>query len=431
MDPRTMLVIDDESIVRESCRRIFSEQGFDVVTSASPRDALQQVSAKRFDVILCDWKMPEMDGVDVVEVLDRRAPGTAIIMISGYPSLERATEVMKRGAVDYVPKPFTPEEITGAVRRALHRLEQLDARETAHIERIAKSISFPVPSFDDQSPRTIAETVARTIGVGKTTSPWLSVLVLGVLAGAYIAFGAMLSSTVTFDLAPRMGVGFTRLVGGAVFSVGLMLVVIAGAELFTGNNLMVSSAMAGSIGIGRMLERWGLVYAANFIGSVMLAFLFVYSGLWKTSSGALGAYAVAVAAAKVNLPFAEALLRGIGCNWLVCLAVWMALASRQTIGKIFAVFFPITGFVALGFEHSVANMYLIPAGILLKNLAGLPVAEGAGPAALGWSAFLVNNLLPVTVGNILGGGLFVGMGYWGAYLRGVKPPASPPGPRRP
>ena len=163
----------------------------------------------------------------------------------------------------------------------------------------------------------------------------------------------------------------------------------------------------------------------------MLAFLFVYSGLWKASSGALGAYAVAVAAAKVNLPFTEALLRGIGCNWLVCLAVWMALASRQTIGKIFAVFFPITGFVALGFEHSVANMYFIPAGILLKSLAGLPVPQGAGPAALGWSAFLAHNLLPVTVGNILGGGLFVGMGYWGAYLRGVKPPASPPGPRRP
>jgi formate/nitrite transporter len=431
MDSRTMLVIDDESIVLESCRRIFREQGFDVVTSANPRDALQEVSERRFDVILCDWKMPQMDGVDVVEVLDRRSPETAIIMISGYPSLERATEVMKRGAMDYVPKPFTPEEITGAVRRALSRREQLAARETAHIERIAKSISFPVPSLDDQSPPTIAETVARTISVGKTTSPWLSVLVLGVLAGAYIAFGAMLSSTVTFDLASRMGVGFTRLVSGAVFSLGLMLVVIAGAELFTGNNLMVSSAMAGSIGFGRMLQRWALVYAANFIGALMLAFLFVYSGLWKTGGGALGAYAVAVAAAKVNLSFWEALLRGIGCNWLVCLAVWMALASRQTIGKIFAVFFPITGFVALGFEHSVANMYFVPAGILLERLAGLPAPDGAGPIALGWSAFLLRNLLPVTLGNILGGGLFVGMGYWGAYLRGGKPPASQPGPRRP
>jgi formate/nitrite transporter len=431
VDERTMLVIDDESIVRESCRRIFSEQGFDVITTASAREALGYVTDRAFDVILCDWKMPEMDGVDVVEVLDKRSPDTAIIMISGYPSLERATEVMKRGALDYVAKPFTPEEIIGAVNRAMGRRRQVLARETARVERIAKSISFPVPSFDDQSPQTIAETVARKVGVGKITSPWVSVLVLGVLAGAYIAFGAMLSSTVTFDLASRMGTGFTRLVGGAVFSLGLMLVVIAGAELFTGNNLMVSSAMAGSIGFGRMLQRWGLVYAANFIGALMLAFLFVYSGLWKASNGALGTFAVAVATAKVNLPFVEALLRGIGCNWLVCLAVWMALASRQTIGKIFAVFFPITGFVALGFEHSVANMYFVPAGILLERLAGLPAPDGAGPIALGWTAFLLNNLLPVTLGNILGGGLFVGMGYWGAYLRGGKPPASQPGPRRP
>jgi formate/nitrite transporter len=183
---------------------------------------------------------------------------------------------------------------------------------------------------------------------------------------------------------------------------------------------MISSAMSGSIGIGRMLQRWGLVYAANFIGSAMLVLLFVFSGLWKTSEGALGAYAVRVAAAKVNLSFIEALLRGIGCNWLVCLAVWMALASRQTIGKIFAVFFPIMGFVALGFEHSVANMYFIPVGILLQQVAGLPAPDGAGLTALGWSAFLVKNLLPVTLGNILGGGLFVGMGYWGAYLLNAK-----------
>jgi formate/nitrite transporter len=230
----------------------------------------------------------------------------------------------------------------------------------------------------------------------------------------------MLSSTVTFDLGARMGTGFTRLLSGAVFSLGLMLVVIAGAELFTGNNLMISSAMSGSIGIGRMLQRWGLVFAANFVGSAMLALLFVFSGLWKVSDGALGAYAVKIATAKVNLSFIEALLRGIGCNWLVCLAVWMALASRQTIGKIFAVFFPIMGFVALGFEHSVANMYFIPVGILLQRVAGLPAPDGAGATALGWSAFLVKNLLPVTLGNILGGGLFVGMGYWGAYLRTAK-----------
>jgi formate/nitrite transporter len=430
MENRKMLVIDDEAIVRESCRRIFSEQGFDVFTTASPREALERVSVVRFDVILCDWKMPEMDGVDVVEVLDKRSPDAAIIMISGYPSLERATEVMKRGAMDYVPKPFTPEQIVQAVSRAVNRRKREEAQETSRIERIAKFVAFPVPSLEDQSPQTIAETVARKVGVGKTTSPWLSVFVLGILAGAYIAFGGMLSSTVTFDLAARTGTGFARFLSGAVFSLGLMLVVIAGAELFTGNNLMISSAMTGSIGIGRMLERWGLVFVANFIGSMMLALLFVYSGLWKTSDGALGAYAVRVASAKVNLPFTEALLRGVGCNWLVCLAVWMALASRQTIGKIFAIFFPIMGFVALGFEHSVANMYFIPVGIFLQTLAGVAAPSGAGLTPLGWDTFLVRNLLPVTLGNIIGGGLFVGMSYWGAYLRS-PPPASPHSPRTP
>jgi formate/nitrite transporter len=386
----------------------------------SPRDALEKVVTSPFDIILCDWKMPEMDGVDVVEVLDKRSPGAAIVMISGYPSVDRATEVMKRGAMDYVPKPFTPEEITAAVARAMGRKRQQEEREMGRIEKVVRSISFPVPSMDDQAPQTIAETVARKIGVGKTTSPWLSVLVLGILAGAYIGFGGMLSSTVSFDLAAKMGTGFTRLVSGSVFSLGLMLVVIAGAELFTGNNLMLSSAMAGTIGFGRMLERWALVYVANFIGSVILALLFVYSGLWRTGDGALGAFAVRVAYTKVSIPFFEALVRGIGCNWLVCLAVWMALASRQTVGKIFAIFFPIMGFVALGLEHSVANMYFISNGLLLRSIAGVASPEGFDPATLTWGSFFVKNLIPVTIGNIIGGGVFVGMGYWGAYLRAAK-----------
>ena len=415
MDGKRMLMVDDEEIVLESCRRIFQREGFDVTATKSARDALERVATTRFDVILCDWKMPEMDGVDVVDLLDKRAPDTPIVMISGYPSVERATEVMKRGAMDYVAKPFTPEEIIAAVNRAMGRKV---LQEKGRVDRLVKA--FPVPSVDDASPQTIADTVARKVGVGKATSPWVSVLVLGILAGAYIAFGGMLASTVTFDLASRAGTGIARLVSGSVFSLGLMLVVIAGAELFTGNNLMISSAMSGSIGLGRMLERWGLVYVANFVGSMLLAALFFYSGLWKTSDSALGAYAVKVAYTKVNLSFVEALMRGIGCNWLVCLAVWMALASRQVIGKIFAIFFPIMGFVALGFEHSVANMYFIPTGILLHTLGGLPATDGFDPNSLGWGSFVVRNLLPVTIGNIIGGGLFVGMGYWGAYLSKSK-----------
>ncbi len=420
MPDKRMLVIDDEAVVLSSCRRIFAASGFEVVTTESPRQGLELASSSKFDVILCDWRMPELDGLDVVELLDKRVPEAAVVMITGFPSVDRATEVMKRGAMDYVAKPFTPEEIAAVVGKALRRKEA---------ERSKRGpAAFPLPALDDQPPKTIAETVAQKVGVGKATSPWLSVLVLGVLAGAYIGFGAMLATTVTFDLSAHLGIGFTRLLSGAVFSLGLMLVVIAGAELFTGNNLMISSALSGQIGFGRMLGRWAMVYAANFAGAVLLSVLWVFSGLWRMGDGALGASAVANALARVKLGFLPALLRGIGCNWLVCLAVWMALASRQIIGKIFAIFFPIMAFVALGFEHSVANMYFIPTGLFLKNLFGVAAAGGADSGALSWLAFLWRNLLPVTIGNIIGGAVFVGMSYWSAYLRPAaqaKAPAKP------
>ena len=153
------------------------------------------------------------------------------------------------------------------------------------------------------------------------------------------------------------------------------------------------------------------------INGETLALIFYYSGLWKTGNSDLGVAAIGIAAKKVSLDFSEALVRGIGCNWLVCLAVWMALAASQTIGKIFAIFFPIMGFVAIGFEHCVANMYFIPTGIFLKNWAGIGSASMAGLDALTWANFVWKNLLPVTIGNIIGGAVFVGMSYWGAYLR--------------
>ena len=411
-----ILVIDDEGIVLDSCRRIFSGEGYEVVTTDSARKGLELATEGRFDVILCDWKMPELDGIDTVEMIDKRSPDSAIVMITGFPAVERATEALKRGAVDYVAKPFTPEEIVAAVHKAMKRKEQEKAKGVVDMEKIVRSISFPLPSMEDKAPNTIAETVAQKVGVGKTTSPWLSVLVLGILAGAYIGFGGMLATTVSFDMAGHLGVGFTKFMAGAVFSLGLMLVIIAGAELFTGNNLMISSAIAREITFGRMLERWGLVYVANFVGSILIALLFVFSGLWKLSDGALGAAAVKIAYGKVNLPFIQALLRGIGCNWLVCLAVWMALAARQTVGKIFAIFFPIMGFVALGFEHSVANMYFIPTGIFLRAFGRIAAPAGVAPESLSWLGFLWKNLLPVTIGNIIGGAVFVGMSYWSAYL---------------
>ena len=415
-----MLVIDDENVVLESCRKIFTEEGFDVVTTNSPAEGLRLLADSAFDIVLCDWKMPGFDGMDVVEEVDRRSPDSAIVMISGYPSVGRAAEAMKRGAMDYVPKPFTPDEISQAVKNAVQRKIVQEKKAIGRFEKLFKDIQFPVPSIEDKAPSTIAQTVARTVGVKKTTSPWLSVLVLGILAGAYIGFGGLLSSTVTFDMAARLGTGFAKFMGGSVFSVGLMLVVIAGAELFTGNNLMVTSTLAREISFGTMAKRWVLVYIANFIGSIILALIFYSSGLWKTGGGALGQTAVRIAFAKVNLGFFEALVCGIGCNWLVCLAVWMALAARQTVGKIFAIFFPIMAFVAIGFEHCVANMYFIPAGIFLKAWAGISAPEEFNPATLTWGSFAVRNLIPVTIGNIIGGGLFVGLSYWGAYLRPQK-----------
>jgi formate/nitrite transporter len=415
-----MLIIDDEEIVLRSCRKIFEAEGFEVVTTTSPQEGLKLATESSFDVILVDWMMPGFDGMDVVEEIDRRSPNSAMVMITGYPTVGRATEAMKRGAMDYVAKPFRPEEIILAVKKAVRRKVTEEKKAIGRFERVMKSWQFPVPSLEDQAPRTIAETVAQKVGVAKATSPWFTVFVLGILAGAYIGFGGLLSTTVTFDAASKWGIGFSKILSGATFSVGLMLVVIAGAELFTGNNLMVSSVMTREITFGAMLKRWGVVYLANFVGSIFLAILFYFSGLWKTGDGALGAAAVKIAYNKVALGFGEALWRGIGCNWLVCLAVWMALAARQVIGKIFAIFFPIMAFVAIGFEHSVANMYFIPTGILLMNGAGFTNVPGVDPSLLCWVNFLWRNLLPVTIGNIIGGVVFVGMSYWGAYLRPTK-----------
>jgi formate/nitrite transporter len=412
-----MLIIDDEEIVLKSCRKIFEAEGFEVVTTANPQEGLKLVSEKSFDVILCDWMMPGFDGLDVVEEIDKRSPNSTVVMISGYPSVGRATEAMKRGAMDYVAKPFRPEEIVEVVKKAVRRKVTEEKKAIGRFESFMKSWQFPVPTLEDKAPKTIAETVAQTVGVAKATSPWFTVFVLGILAGSYIGFGGLLSTTVTFDVAAKWGIGFSKILGGAAFSVGLMLVVIAGAELFTGNNLMVSSVMIKEITFSTMLKRWGIVFLANFIGSMIIAFVFYFSGLWKTGNGALGAAAVKIAYTKTALTFGEALWRGIGCNWLVCLAVWMALAARQIIGKIFAIFFPIMAFVAIGFEHSVANMYFIPTGILLMNGAGFTNVPGVDPNILGWINFLWRNLLPVTIGNIIGGGVFVGMSYWGAYLR--------------
>ena len=266
--------------------------------------------------------------------------------------------------------------------------------------------------FECKNPATVADSLTRTVCVKKTQASFLRLTILGIFAGVYIGFGAQLATMVTHDLAAFLGVGMAKLIAGAVFSVGLMLVVIAGAELFTGNNLIFLSVLDRQVKVTGLLRNWGIVYFANLAGSLLLVLLMYWSGLWKTGDGAVGMTAVKIANGKVNLGFLEAFARGILCNWLVCLAVWMAVSARTVVGKIFAIFFPIMAFVASGFEHSIANMYFIPMGLALKGQA---LIEASTNLSVG--GMIVKNLIPVTLGNIVGGAFFVATLYWVVYVR--------------
>ena len=245
---------------------------------------------------------------------------------------------------------------------------------------------------------------------------------LGILAGAFIGFGSELAIMTTHDMPKYLGVGFSKFMFGSVFSVGLMLVIIAGAELFTGNNLILIKVLTREGNPGKMFKSWFWVYVANFLGSLLLVWIMFGTGLWKIDDFAVGAEALVIANGKVNLAWWEAFARGIGCNWLVCLAVWIAVASKDITGKILGIYFPIMAFVASGFEHCVANMYFIPMGLLLKVNADVVAISGlAGKLGnLTLQGFFVNNLIPVTLGNIIGGSLCVATVYWLIYLRKSK-----------
>lgn len=250
-------------------------------------------------------------------------------------------------------------------------------------------------------------------GIAKAEGKTLRLLIWALLAGAYIAFGAQASQMVSFNLlADPDSLGVGRLVSAAVFPVGLMMVVLCGAELFTGNCLMIIGVLDRKIRISGMLRNWVLVYLGNFLGALLVVALMKSTGLWGTGSGLLGASVIKTAQAKVQLSFGQAFVRGILCNWLVCLAVWMSTGARETVSKIFAIWFCIGLFVISGFEHSIANMYFIPAGIAAAADSGLAQLAGCDVSVLTVGNFLIKNLLPVTLGNILGGGLFVGMVYW-------------------
>jgi formate/nitrite transporter len=258
------------------------------------------------------------------------------------------------------------------------------------------------PSPQDAYPPDQIARLVEQVGVRKATLPLVPTLALGLLAGAFIAFGAMYYTLVTTGA--DMGFGPAQMLGGIAFSLGLVLVVVGGAELFTGNTLIVMAWAERRITTRQLARNWVLVYLANFGGALGTALLLAWSGTLALGDGAVAATAVRIAEAKVALPFGEALVRGILCNTLVCLAVWLCFAAHDVASKAIAIVFPISAFVALGFEHSIANMYLIPIGWLAGATAVTP-----------WG--LLANLIPVTLGNVIGGGLFVAAVYWVIYLR--------------
>jgi formate transporter len=270
--------------------------------------------------------------------------------------------------------------------------------------------NHPMSGMDAFAPEQIADLV-RTRGVAKATSGAATTFVLGIVAGAFIALGALFATTV--GTGSDLGFGPTRLLAGVAFSLGLILVVVAGAELFTGNNLIVMAVASRKVTMGQLVRNWGLVYVGNFVGAMSVVLMIVASDWWRLDDGALGVSAVGIAAQKAALPFGTAFVRGILANALVCLAVWLATGGRSVVDKVFAIVPPIAAFVAAGFEHSVANMYFIPVGLFLKHRVSAPDVDTSSLTVGGF----VHNLVATTLGNIVGGALLVGLVYWFVYLR--------------
>jgi formate/nitrite transporter len=258
-----------------------------------------------------------------------------------------------------------------------------------------------IANLDAYSPSRIAQLVDK-VGVTKAKQPKLKTVVLGVLAGVFIAFGAMLFTLIITE--SNLGFGVTKLLGGIGFSLGLILVVVAGAELFTGNNLIIMAWANGEVQTRAILVNWAIVYVANFIGAVLAAYAMYWSGLLEESNGIIKSVALQIAHSKIATSTSELFIRGILCNTLVCLAVWLCMAAHDVASKAVAIIFPISTFVALGFEHSIANMYFIPLGMIISS-GDITMYD------------LFHNLLPVTLGNIIGGSVFVALIYWIVYIR--------------
>jgi formate/nitrite transporter len=267
------------------------------------------------------------------------------------------------------------------------------------------------------------EIVTATIetGIKKVKTKPLNQFILGILAGAFIAFASEGSNMAAFNLfAKPETYGLGKALAGVVFATGLMLVIIAGGELFTGNTLITIGVLEKKIKLKDMLSNWFFVYLGNFVGAVFIAYMMNMSGLFNSGDNMLGGITLKIAAYKTHLTFSQAFYLGIMCNWLVCIAVWMSYGAKDIIGKCFAIFFPISLFITSGFEHSIANMYYIPAGILAKSNASWVEASGLTAeklAHLNWNTFITKNLVPVTIGNIVGGVILVAGVYWFTYYK--------------
>jgi formate transporter len=277
-------------------------------------------------------------------------------------------------------------------------------------------------NLDALLPQEIAQK-AETIGVRKANSPFFTVFVLAILAGAFVALGAVFATVIITGTNGVIPYGIARVLMGLAFCLGLILIVLSGAELFTGNNLVVMAWASKKITTKALLLNWGIVYLGNFTGSILSAILIVASGISSFNGGAVGKTMLTIANTKVHYGFWQALMLGIFCNALVCLAIWMTFGARTTTDKILAVIFPITAFVTVGFEHSVANMYFIPAALLIKDFQpAITASAGLDLGQLTWGTFFFNNLLPVTIGNLIGGAVLVGLVYWSVYLRNRTKP---------
>lgn len=270
--------------------------------------------------------------------------------------------------------------------------------------------------MDALLPNEMAEK-AETTGVRKVALPFLSLFALAILAGAFIGLGCMFATT-TAAATSTLPYGVARLLIGLVFCLGLILVVVGGAELFTGNNLIVMAWASRKISTLALLRNWLIVYVGNFVGSLGTA-LFVFLGKqYANGGGSVGEAALKIAVGKVNLGFIQALALGMMCNALVCLAIWLTYSARSVSDKILAILFPISAFVAAGFEHSIANMYFIPYALLIKAFdPAFAMSKSIDLSSLTWGSFFLKNLLPVTIGNIIGGSMLVAAMYWVIYLR--------------